>query len=43
VCCAIRTKDKKPGQSGQRRSTDKVQRENKNKKIPVGARFSAFV
>jgi hypothetical protein len=35
VCCTVRTKGKKPGQSGQRISRDEVQR-TQQKIIPVG-------
>jgi hypothetical protein len=41
LCCTVRTKGQKPGQSGQR-SSDKVQTENKTKSW-WGARFSAPV
>jgi hypothetical protein len=41
VCCTVRTKDTKAGQSGQR-SLDKVQTENKKKPRDMNVRVVCF-
>jgi hypothetical protein len=39
VCCTVRTKGSKPGQSGQRSSTDEVQRERERERDnPAGGK-----